>query len=112
MLGLAAFPYYQHKYRGENFALAAGDIVALVREQPLYVTDVTSNGLNVTAYINQQRYPRQALQFPPPNLESGFIISMTADPRAEKNVKAYQLGGDKLYLLCRGTACKTKFPIK
>lgn len=112
VLGLVVFPYYQHQYRGENYALTATDIITLTGKQPLYINDVTSNGLNVAAYINQQRYPAQALQFPPPNLESGFIISMTADPEAEKNVKAYQLGGDKLYLLCRGTACQTGLTIK
>jgi len=112
VLGLVAFPYYQHQYRGENYAVTATDIITLTGEQPLYVNDVTTNGLNVAAYINQQRYPVQALQFPPPDLESGFIISMTADPEAGRNVKVYQLGGDKLYLLCRGAACRTGLTIK
>lgn len=112
VLGLVAFPYYQHKYRGENHALTASDIIVRTQGQPLYVTDSTTNGLNVTAYINQQLYPQPALQYPPQNLESGYVISMTADSQQGKTVKEYPLGGDKLYLLCRGTACAAKLPIK
>lgn len=112
VLGLVVFPYYQHKYRGENYALAAADILAHTHGQPLYVADSTTNGLNVTAYINQQRYPQQALQYPPQNLTSGFIIAMTSDAHLERIVKEYQLGGDKLYLLCRGAACEVGLPIK
>ncbi|MBK9161557.1 MAG: dolichyl-phosphate-mannose--protein mannosyltransferase [Nitrosomonadales bacterium] len=112
MLGLVAFPYYQHRYRGENYALAASDILARTHGQPLYITDSTTNGLNVTAYINQQRYPQRTLQYPPQDLESGFIISMTPAIQQGETVKAYQLGGDKLYLLCRGTACARGLPIE
>jgi 4-amino-4-deoxy-L-arabinose transferase-like glycosyltransferase len=104
-LGLFIFPYYQHKYRGENYALAADEIVALTDGQPLYVTDSTSAGLNVTAYINQRRYPQQALQFPPAQWEHGFVLSRTADPQLGEVRKKYQLLGDELYLLCRGMAC-------
>jgi 4-amino-4-deoxy-L-arabinose transferase-like glycosyltransferase len=111
VLGLVIFPYYQRNYRGENHAVAAADILIHTKEQPLFVTDTTTNGLSVTAYINQRRYPQQALQFPPLNLESGFIISMTGGSEAEKIVKEYQLGGDKLFLLCRGTACESGLPI-
>lgn len=112
VLGLAVFPYYQHKFRGENYALTATDIIAHTRGQPLYVTNSTAAGLNVAAYVNQQRYPQQALQYPPQNLKSGFIISMVAGSQTEKTAKEYQLGGDKLYLLCRGTACEAGLPIK
>ncbi|MDD5301358.1 MAG: glycosyltransferase family 39 protein [Gallionella sp.] len=132
VLGLIVFPYYQHKYRGENYALAAADIVSLTRGQPLYNIDTTTNGMNVTFYINQLRYPQHALQYPPqefnpdfslgegralaraaPSTEqSGFIIAMPIDAKMGTLVKEYQLGGDKLYLLCHGAACKTALPIK
>lgn len=112
VLGLALFPYYQHQFRGKNYAETATDIISIIQGQPLYVNNPTSAGLNVTAYINQQRYPQQALQWPPQNLESGFIIAMGNDSPLDKTVKEYQLAGDKLYLLCRGTACEHGLPIK
>lgn len=105
VLGLLVFPYYQHKFRGENYALAAADIVAIVGERPLYVTDSSASGLNVTAYINQQRYPQRALQYPPPQWGHGFVLAREADPLLGREYKAYQLLGDRLYLLCRGAAC-------
>lgn len=112
LLGMLAFPYYQQKFRGANYAQAAADIIANTRGQPLYVTDSTAAGLNVTAYINQLRYPQQALQFPPENIADGFIIARNRDSRLEGIVREYQLGGDRIYLLCRGTACKPGLPIK
>lgn len=112
VLGLLAFPYYQHHYRGENYAQTASEIVRITKGQPLYITDSTANGLNVAAYINQQRYPQRALQYPPQNPDSGFLISMTTDPAGYKNFKEYQLGRDKLYLLCSGAACLSGLTIK
>lgn len=112
MLGLIAFPYYQHHYRGENHASAASDIIRITQGMPLYVTDSTTNGLNVTAYINQQRYPLQALQYPPQQFVSGFTISMSTSLPLDKTFKEYLLGGDKLYLLCRGIACEAELTIK
>lgn len=105
MLGLVVFPYYQHHYRGENYALAAADIVSIAGEYPLYSTDTTAAGLNVTAYINQLRYPKQALKFPADDWAHGFVLTRTADPAFGREYKVYQLLGDRLYLLCRGDAC-------
>jgi 4-amino-4-deoxy-L-arabinose transferase-like glycosyltransferase len=112
VLGLVVFPYYQHKFRGENYAQTATDIITRTAGQPLYVTNSTATGLNVSAYINQQRYPQQALQYPPQDMESGFIIAMDSGSQPETAVKEYKLGGDKLYLLCRGAACTAGLPIK
>jgi hypothetical protein len=109
---LVAFPLYQHQYRGENYELTASDIITRTHQQPLYITDVTTNGLNVAAYINQKSYPQQTLQFPPATLDSGFVISMTAEPEPFQIVKEYQLGRDKLYLLCHGSACTDQLTIK
>lgn len=111
-LGLFIFPYYQHKFRGENYALAAADIISLTQGRPLYVTDSTSAGLNVTAYVNQLRHPQQALQFPSDKLADGFIIARTPASPPDRIVREYRLGGDMLYLLCRGTACEPGLPIK
>jgi len=112
VLGLLVFPYYQQQFRGANYAQAAADIIARTQGQPLYVTDSTAAGLNVAAYINQQRYPQQALQYPPEKLATGFIIARTHGSTLEKIAKEYKLGGDQLYLLCRGTACKPGLSIK
>lgn len=112
VLGLLVFPYYQQQFRGANYAQTAAGIITRTQGQPLYVTDSSAAGLNVTAYINQLRYPQQALQFPPEKLATGFIIARTPDSTLEGIVKEYQLGGDRLYLLCRGTACKPGLPIK
>ncbi len=112
LLGLVVFPYYQHIYRGENHSLAASDILTRTQGHTIFISDSTTNGLNVAAYINQQRYPHQALQYPPESFESGFIISRTGGTLTNKPVKEYKLGGDKLYLLCRGAACDAGLPIK
>ena len=105
VLGLFVFPYYQHKFRGENYALAATDVISIVGEQSLYVVDSSASGLNVAAYINQQRYPHQALQYPPSQWQHSFVLARSADPQLGKVHKKYQLLGDELYLLCRGVAC-------
>jgi hypothetical protein len=101
------FPYYQQHYRGANYAQTAREIVALSQGKPLYTVDVSASGLNVTAYINQQRYPAVALQWPPASYAEGFVIARTADEKLGAVYKKYQLLGDTLYLLCRGAACGT-----
>jgi 4-amino-4-deoxy-L-arabinose transferase-like glycosyltransferase len=105
LLGLLVFPYYQHKFRGENYALTAAEVISIVGKQALYVTDSSASGLNVAAYINQQRHPHGALQYPPTQWEHGFVLARTADPQLGKVYRKYQLLSDELYLLCRGTAC-------
>lgn len=102
---LVLFPYYQQHYRGANYAATAREIIALSQGLPLYTADVSASGLNVTAYINQQRYPAAALQWPPQAYTTGFVIARTADLQLGAVFKKYQLLGDELYLLCRGTAC-------
>jgi 4-amino-4-deoxy-L-arabinose transferase-like glycosyltransferase len=107
-LGLFIFPYYQKSYRGENYALAANEIVVETRGQTLYITDSSSAGLNVAAYINQQRYPQQTLKYPPAQWNNGFVLARTANPEWGTIHKKFQLLGDELYLLCRGTACRNQ----
>lgn len=105
ILVLFAFPYYQNHYRGKNYKDAADEIVVLTQGQALYITDVSSAGLNVAAYINQQRYPAAALQWPPGQWVSGFVLSRSEDAALGTRVRKYQLAGDEMYLLCRGAAC-------
>lgn len=107
---LVLFPYYQQHYRGANYAETAREIITLSQGQPLYTADDRACGLNVTAYINQQRYPASTLQWPPQTFENGFIIAETADMQLGSRYKKYQLLGDEMYLLCRGTACNVTQP--
>ena len=106
VLALIIFPYYQNHYRGKNYAEAAADIVNQVRGYPLFVTDVSAPGLSVAAYINQLRFPENALQWPPEEWHSGYVLAHTADAALGKEYKNYKLGRDEIFLLCRGEACR------
>lgn len=106
LLALIIFPYYQSQYRGKNYAEAALDIDNLTQGFHLYVTDVSAPGLNVTAYLDQRRYPATALQWPPAQWQSGYVLARSPDAAVGEVVKKYQLGGDEIYLLCRGEACR------
>ena len=100
------FPYYQLHYRGENYAAAARDIIDYTAGQALYTTDVSASGLSVAGYIDAWRYPQTPpLLWPPVQWDSGFVLSYTLNPQLGELAKKYQLGGNDLYLLCRGAAC-------
>ena len=103
---LAVFPYYQREFRGENYLLAAKDIISRSAGHALYVTDVSASGLSVAAYIDSLRHPLPPLQWVPTQWDSGFVIAYTLDPALGQLSHKYQLGGNELYLLCRGSACK------
>ncbi|HSD60685.1 MAG TPA: glycosyltransferase family 39 protein [Burkholderiales bacterium] len=105
LLLAVALPWYQEHYRGRNYAEAAQAIFARTRGQPLYVTDVSASGLSVTAHLNLLRLPQPPLLWPPRDWGEGFIIARTDDPALGRVAERYRLGGDNLYLLCRGSAC-------
>jgi hypothetical protein len=100
-----AFPLYQSRYRGENYLRTAETIIAVTRGHPLYTLNVSASGLSVAAYIDVARLPQPPLTFPPADLKDGFIIAYEADPQLGAIAAQYRLGGNDLYLLCRGTAC-------
>jgi len=104
---LILFPYYQSQYRGKNYDETAADILLLTNGQPLYTANATSAGLSVTAYLNERRVPAQALQSPPAEFASGFIVAPANDVNLGKEYKKYRLGGDDMFLLCRGEACNS-----
>lgn len=106
VLALWVFPLYQEKYRG-NYAATARDILEKTRGFPLYVTDVSASGLSVAANIDTLRYPDKPIRWPPAKWDNGYVLSYTANPELGQVSHRYQLGGNELYLLCRGTACKT-----
>lgn len=109
---LIFFPYYQHHYRGANYAETANEIVSLSHGQPIYTTNFTASGLNVTAYINQLRYPAPTIKWSPQSFNSGFVIAQTPDEKIGAVYKKYQLLGDELFLLCRGSACDQTKPLE
>lgn len=104
-LVLAIFPYYQRTYRGENFELAARAILERTRGHALYTTNVSATGLSVAANLDILRLPAPPIAWPPPEWDTGFVISYTPDPALGRLVEQYRLGGKDLYLLCRGPAC-------
>jgi 4-amino-4-deoxy-L-arabinose transferase-like glycosyltransferase len=104
LLALWAFPAYQQKFRGD-YAGVAAQIEALTKGSPLYTTDVSATGLSVTANIDTMRFPAQPLQWPPPEWSSGFVLSYTENPELGRLWRKFQLGGNEIFLLCRGAAC-------
>ncbi len=99
------FPWYQSHYRGENYALAARDIIARTAGHALYINDVSASGMSVAGYIDAYTHPAAPLKRPPAQWESGFVIEYEEDPRIGRTFKHYPLAANNLYLLCRGAAC-------
>lgn len=106
VLFLFLFPWYQSHYRGENYLKTAQEIMRETAGFPLYVTDVSSSGLSVAGYLDVLRLPQAPLVFPPAKWDSGYVISYTENPSLGKIYRTFQLGGDRMFLLCRGDACK------
>lgn len=105
---LFIFPYYQNHYRGANYAEAARDIVSITKGYTLYSFTPSAYGLSVAGYINQLLYPQQSLRWPPGQWQDGFMVAQTEVyvlTDKDKIFKEYILAADKLYLLCRGSAC-------
>jgi 4-amino-4-deoxy-L-arabinose transferase-like glycosyltransferase len=100
-----AFPVYQARYRGDNYAATAQDIVRRAAVHPLYAMDSSASGLAVIAQVDVLRLPREPVTFPPAHWDSGLVIAREADPALGVVAARYRLGGDELYLLCRGAGC-------
>lgn len=102
---LIAFPLYQQHYRGANYAETARAIIARTAGHPLYTTNVSASGLSVAAYIDTARLPQQPLGFPPLDWQQGYALAYEPDEKIGRIAAQYRLGGNDLYLLCRGVAC-------
>jgi hypothetical protein len=100
------FPYYQSHHRGENYARTARDIIEFTAGHPLYATDVSASGLSVAGYIDAWRYPLPPLRWMPESWDNGFVMAYHPHPEIGKVARHYRLGGNDLYLLCRGSACQ------
>lgn len=107
VFALALFPYYQKVYRGENYAEAARVILERSAGHALYNTNDSASGLSVAAYINIRRLPAPPLEHPPPRWDDGFVISYFPDDKTGRVAATFRLGGNNLYLLCRGVACES-----
>ena len=105
VIGLWGFPWYQQNYRGD-YAGTAAQIAAATRGFPLYTTDVSATGLSVTAHLDTMRYPEPYLRWPPSQWGSGFVLSYAPNAELGRVKASYRLGGNTLYLLCRGDACQ------
>lgn len=103
-LGLWGFPAYQQKFRGD-YAGTAREIVMQTGGFPLYATDVSATGLAVSAEINVLRHPARPLTWPPGGLQDGFVLSYTENPDYGRKYALFKLGGNELFLMCRGAAC-------
>lgn len=108
-LTLVIFPYYQQHFRGENYYTTAQNIMRETGDLPLYATDASAAGMSVVAYIDSMN-TRPALMAPPEHWQNGYVISYQASPELGTVYRQYKLGGDTMYLLCRGTACKGLSP--
>lgn len=103
VLGLWGFPFYDKRFRG-SFE-AAKDIVCIVGQHHLYATNVAASGLTTVAQIDLLIRPAAPLAWPPAQFNDGFVISYTPDHNIGSLYKKYRIGGNNLYLLCRGAAC-------
>jgi 4-amino-4-deoxy-L-arabinose transferase-like glycosyltransferase len=99
------FPYYQSHYRGENYALAARDIIERSSGHPLYTTSDTASGLSVAGYIDARWRQGDPIKWPPEGWSTGVVFAEEADPAVGEVSARFKLGGDELFLLCRGAAC-------
>ncbi|MEW6562306.1 MAG: hypothetical protein AB1400_03655 [Pseudomonadota bacterium] len=108
LLLTVAYPYYQSHYRGENYQHTAREILAKYGHYTLYSYNTSAAGLSVTAYIDTMRPDRPALTFPPNDFQEGIVLAV--EPQAVNGtlLTQYRLGGDTLYLICRGAACTAR----
>lgn len=102
----AVFPWYQSHYRGENYALAARDIIVRTAGHPLYINDVSASGMSVAGYIDAYMHPAPPIVRPPAQWASGFVIEYEENPQIGRTFRQYPLAANNLYLLCRGAACE------
>lgn len=102
---LAVFPYYQATYRGANYLAAAQDVHAAARQFPVYSDDWTGAGLSVVTHVDVMRLPQPPVTYPAEGWNDGFLLTGIDAASKGTIVKSYKLGGNQLFLVCRGTAC-------
>jgi len=106
LFAVALFPYYQHHYRGKNYADTAAAIKARVGDHPLYALNDTAAGLSVIGYLDTRRWPAPAIVWAPEGWDNAYAVAEKGDAAQGRVVERFKLGGDEVLLLCRGTACE------
>jgi 4-amino-4-deoxy-L-arabinose transferase-like glycosyltransferase len=100
-----ALPLHQSKFRGDQMA-AAESIERRTRGFPLYASDFSAAGLAVSARLDERRYPAAPLHQPPADWTDAFVLSYTPEERPGKVAEVISLRNDRIYLNCRGSACR------
>jgi len=103
---LILFPYYQSHVRGENYVTAARHITRQTDGYPVYVHDFRDVAESIVTQIDIDRLPLPTMKSPPKTWSDGFLLSSDASEANGHLVEKIQLGGDHIYLLCRGSACQ------
>lgn len=102
---LAIFPYYQAKYRGKNYLEVAEEVRSRAGDRRLYVNDLSATGLSVATHIDVLRLPAPPLAWPPEDWDDALLLTGTPQAAKDHVIVKYRLGGNDLYLVCRGSAC-------
>jgi 4-amino-4-deoxy-L-arabinose transferase-like glycosyltransferase len=103
---LVLFPYYQTHVRGENYVIAARHIMQKTAGYPLYVYDFRDVAESIVTQIDIDRLSHSFVKSPPAIWDNGFLLSPDSDKSKGYLVEKIPLGGDQIYLLCRGAACQ------
>jgi 4-amino-4-deoxy-L-arabinose transferase-like glycosyltransferase len=106
VFAIVLFPYYQTHVRGENYVIAARHIMQKTAGYPLYVYDFRDVAESIVTQIDIDRHPHSFVTSPPAAWDNGFLLSPDTDESKGHLVEKIPLGGDQIYLLCRGAACQ------
>lgn len=104
LMTLVAFPLYQKLVRGENYAIAAREIISHTSPAKLYVADSRSIGLNIISEIDRL-HPDNPVMYPPENWNIGYLLSSSNNPDQGELVEVIKVARDELYLFCKGPSC-------
>lgn len=103
-VGLAVFPMYLAKHRGDAQAVAKA-LIAAAGPDPIYANDFTSAGLSIVGNVDSSRWPAAPVAVPPKGVEQGWILSREANLPGARIAKVVYLGKERLLFLCVGRSC-------
>lgn len=104
LMTLIAFPLYQKLVRGENYVIAAREIIRHTSSAQLYAADSRSIGLNIISEIDRL-HPDNPVMHPPKNWDRGYLISSSNNPEQGVLVETITVAKDETYLFCKGPFC-------
>ncbi len=104
-IGLAVFPIYQTKYRGDARAVAK-ELASLAGTSPVYTDDTTSAALCIVGNLDGLRWPvAPVTALPGDGATEGWILTRDSNKPDTRVAKVIQLGKERLEFLCVGAAC-------